>query len=131
MTPIREEDEEGHRRQVMVPVSVRYDRILKLFTNNSGDAVRKYQRELLGGTTLFFSPDVYSLLSLSKEVLGDPHKLLMMISDPQEIRKAAKIIAQSQLSHMVEIVMRHDNLQAQKMERVKQKQAAKSKGKKK
>lgn len=99
---------------------------MKLFENKS-DAVQKYREELLGSATEFDYSDTYNMLSLGKELVGSYMHFKEMIEDPTRVRVVAKLIAQHQLSSMVEVVQRHDTLQRQKMEKMQQQATRKKK----
>ena len=115
LTPFKEMTERGVRN-IMVPVSERYDRIMKLLDNKS-DAVQKYKEELIGSSTDMDYSDTYHMIGLGKELVDSYEEFLKMIYDPYRIRIAAKLIARHQLHNMVELVQRHDTLQRQKMEK--------------
>ncbi len=115
LTPFKEMTERGVRK-IMVPVSERYDRIMKLLENQS-DSVQKYKEELIGSSTDMDYSDTYSMIGIGKELAGSYEEFLAMIYDPHRIRIAAKLIARNQLHNMVELVQRHDTLQRQKNEK--------------
>lgn len=119
LTSIKEQTEQGIRN-VLVPVTERYDRILKLLENKS-DAVQKYREELMGSSTEFDYSDTYAMIGLGKDIVGSYEELYAMLGDPYRVRTAAKLIARHQLSNMVELVQRHDMLQRQKLEKLQNK----------
>lgn len=94
----------------MVPITVRYERIMSIFERDT-TATRNYKKELLGSDMVMSAPDQYHELSMLRE-MGivanyEGYKKL-------PIHDKAKIIAQFQLSNMVTVVRRHDELQAEK-----------------
>ena len=99
------------QREVQVPISVRYNRIMKILEGNS-DAVLKYKEELLGSTTDIDSPDTYTLISLAKSL-----NLTWTEFKAIPVRDRAMMIAHHYLDSMIEVIRRHDSLQRQKMEK--------------
>ena len=94
----------------MVPITVRYQRVMALFERDT-TATRNYKKELLGSDMVMSAPDQYNELSMLRE--------LNIVSNYAGYKKLpihdkAKIIAQFQLSNMLTVVRRHDELQAEK-----------------
>lgn len=95
---------------VKVPIIVRYERVMAIFDRDT-DATRKYKKELLGSDMAMTAPDIYNELSMLRD-LGIIANYAAYKTMP--IHDRAKIIAQYQLSNMVSVVKRHDELQAEK-----------------
>lgn len=87
----------------------RYGRVMDFCNNNSDQAI-KHREELFGTSTEYSYPDLYSMISLGRELVGDYVHFDAMLKDPKQIRKIAKMIAQYRLERMVETLSRHEGI---------------------
>lgn len=81
----------------------------------------KYKEELFGTNTEVFSAEVYDELQIVKGLRVDFARW-----ESYDIDLQAKLIAQTQLSNIVEIVRRHDQIQAENTKKMEQKAASKA-----
>jgi hypothetical protein len=124
---ITEEDPRtGHKRKVKVPIFVRYQRILAIENQVKPDVWRKYKEELFGTDTEVFAAEHYTEIDIIQR-LGVDYRVW---EDEYDIDLKARLIAKVQLSAIVDIVRRHDQLQRDKEKQRLQKAEAAANSKK-
>lgn len=103
-------------------VSVRYTRIMALLEQQN-DHARKLKEEVMGDQTPITSPDMYDVLDLL-----DHKKITLRDWNLYSVHEQAQTIAHAQLSGMVSIVRRFDEVmrdrQRKNEDKAKQKQQA-------
>lgn len=93
-----------------MPIFVRYQRILDLENKLKPEMWTKYKDELFGTDTEVFAPERYNEFDIVQRLRIDPRRWMTVY----ELDIKAQLIAKVQLSTVVDIVRRHDQLQKEK-----------------
>lgn len=95
----------SRKRYIQVPIFVRYQRILDLEKQMPREKWDKHKEQLFGTSTEVFSVDSYDEIEIIKRLRVDFARW-----EGYDIDLQAKLIAQSQLATLVELVRRHDQI---------------------
>jgi len=93
---------------IKVPIYIRFERIMALVAKSE-----KYRKELMGSGLKTFTGELYDEIAMcGSERMPDYH-----IYKELDIHLQAKLSAQFMLSNMVEVVERHDKIQADRLKK--------------
>lgn len=89
---------------ILVPISLRYDRIMNLLENKS-ESMKAHKEELLGSSTDMRNTDLFSLIGYGQDLSENYYEFMQI-----PIQERAKMIAYHILDNMAQLVQRHDGI---------------------
>lgn len=116
----------GKKRKIKVPITIRYERILNLEKLYPPSKWAAYKEELFGTGTDVFSPEHFNELEIISRLKGVDYQKW---EEEYSIDLQARLIAKVQLTTLVDLVRRHDQLQKDKQKKMEQELLAKQKQK--
>jgi hypothetical protein len=110
----------GSKFRRLVPIFIRYDRLMNLIENDSSDRMRRYKEKLFGTDTEVSTGDKYNLFSMLKEL-----QITIQEWEEMTIHQQESTRAHYQLSGIVSLIRRHDELQRENLKKLEDKANAK------